>query len=116
MIVGIIRQKPVLTYASIIFGGMLASVNLVRWATVATIDMGRKEGGCGAPFTELGPRLVQCGLRRGLLPYQLRHLHPSSHLATTDMSQKLGGDACAFFLGVAGSTLNKMSCGVTLSK
>ena len=30
MIVGIIRRKPVLTYASIIFGGMLASVNSVN--------------------------------------------------------------------------------------
>ena len=29
MIVGIIRRKPVLTYASIIFGDMLASVNSV---------------------------------------------------------------------------------------
>jgi len=27
VIVGIIRQKPVLTHASIVFGGMLASVN-----------------------------------------------------------------------------------------
>jgi len=30
VIVGIIRQKPVLTHASIVFGGMLASVNLVN--------------------------------------------------------------------------------------
>jgi len=30
VIVGIIRRKPVLTYASIIFGGMLASVNSVK--------------------------------------------------------------------------------------
>ena len=30
MIVGIIRRKPVLTYASIIFGNMLASVNSVK--------------------------------------------------------------------------------------
>jgi len=30
VIVGIIRQKPVLTYASIIFGDMLASVNSVK--------------------------------------------------------------------------------------
>ena len=31
MIVGIIRRKPVLTYASIIFGNMLASVNSVKF-------------------------------------------------------------------------------------
>ena len=30
MIVGIIRRKPVLTHASIIFGDMLASVNSVK--------------------------------------------------------------------------------------
>jgi len=30
VIVGIIRRKPVLTHASIIFGGMLASVNLAN--------------------------------------------------------------------------------------
>ena len=30
MIVGIIRRKPVLTHAGIVFGGMLASVNLVN--------------------------------------------------------------------------------------
>jgi len=30
---------------------------------MATADMGRKGGGCCAPFTEeLGPRLRQCGL------------------------------------------------------
>jgi len=45
----------------------------LRWATVATIDMSRKEGrGCCAPFAgKLGPRLTQCGLGRGLLPYQV---------------------------------------------
>ena len=38
----------------------------------ATIDMGRKEGGCCASFAgELGPRLTQCGLGRSLLPYQV---------------------------------------------
>ena len=29
MIVGVIRRKPVLTHASIVFGGMLASANSV---------------------------------------------------------------------------------------
>jgi len=48
----------------------------LRWVTAATIDTGRKEGGavvnCCAPFAgELGPRLTQCGLGRGLLPYQV---------------------------------------------
>jgi len=32
---------------------------------------GPKRGGAAVPFSrELGPRLVQCGLGRGLLPYQ----------------------------------------------
>ena len=38
MIVGIIRQKPVLTHASIIFGGMLASVNSVKKHNVARVE------------------------------------------------------------------------------
>jgi len=43
-----------------------------RWVTVTTIDMGRKEGGHCAAFTQkLGPRLTQCGLGRGLLLYQM---------------------------------------------
>jgi len=39
----------------------------------ATIDMGRKVGGCCAPFRgeELDPHLTQCGLGRGLSPYQV---------------------------------------------
>ena len=42
----------------------------LRWATVATIDMGHKMG-VAVPLSrgELGPRLKQCGLGRGLLPY-----------------------------------------------
>jgi len=33
---------------------------------------GPKRGGCCAPFHgALGTRLIQCGLRRGLLPYQV---------------------------------------------
>jgi len=38
---------------------------------MATIDMGRKEGGCCAPRAELVLRLTECGLGRGLLPYQV---------------------------------------------
>jgi len=42
-----------------------------RWATVATIDMGLKEGVL-CPFRGvLGTSLIQCGLRRGLLTYQV---------------------------------------------
>jgi len=40
---------------------------------------------------ELGPRLVQCGLGQGLLPYQAV------------------GVGVPFFLGVSGSTSNTMS-------
>ena len=39
---------------------------------MATIDMGRKDGGLLCPFrAEMGPRLKHCGLGRGLLPYQV---------------------------------------------
>ena len=40
MIVGIIRRKPVLTYASIIFGNMLASVNSVKNMTNLLVNSG----------------------------------------------------------------------------
>jgi len=40
---------------------------------LATIDMDRKEGGLLCPFMcgELGPHVTQCGLGRGLPPYQV---------------------------------------------
>ena len=39
---------------------------------MATIDMGRKEGELLCPFRgELRPSLIQCGLGRGLLLYQV---------------------------------------------
>jgi len=40
---------------------------------LATIDIGRKVGGllCIFPWGKLGPHLTQCGLGRGLPPYQL---------------------------------------------
>ena len=40
---------------------------------LATIDMGRKEKGCCAPFGrgELGPHPVQCAIDRGLSLYQV---------------------------------------------
>jgi len=45
---------------------------LLRWATMATIDMGLKETGVLCPFRgALGTCLIQCGLRRCLLPYQV---------------------------------------------
>ena len=62
---------------------------------------GPKRGGGGAvvPLSrELGLRLVQCGLGRGLLPYQVAS-HPSSHLATIDIGQKLSGVGVPFFWG-----------------
>jgi len=76
---------------------------------VATIDMSRKEGGAAVLLSrELGPRLVQCGLSRGLLPYQAASssIQPFGH---NRHGQKFGGGGCAFFLGVAGSTSNTMS-------
>ena len=44
----------------------------LRWETVATLDMSRKEGEAAVPLSrgELGPRLT-CDLGRGQLPYQV---------------------------------------------
>jgi len=48
---------------------------------------GPKKGGCYAPFAgDLGPRLTQCGLGRGLLMYQVA----SSSIQPIDMNRKLG--------------------------
>jgi len=58
---------------------------------MATIDMGRKEGGLLCPFRgQLGSHLTQCGLGRGL-PHTNWHLDPFSRLTTTDMDRKVGG-------------------------
>jgi len=38
---------------------------------LATIDMNRKVGGLCPFYGELGPHLTQCGLGRGLPPYQV---------------------------------------------
>jgi len=55
---------------------------------LVTIEMGRKEGGCCAPFAGGGdgsPHLTQCGLGRGLPPYQVASwsIQPFSHNTPT---------------------------------
>jgi len=72
----------------------------LRWVTVATIDMGRKEDrGAAVPLLgrgRLGHCLTQCGMPR---PTSVPSGIPdaSSHYATTYMGQKLEG--CAPFQG-----------------
>jgi len=54
--------------------GTRAQRSIAEMGDRGMVDMGRKEVGCCAPFAgggELGPRLTQCGLERGLLPYQV---------------------------------------------
>jgi len=61
------------------------------------------------PFRgEIGPRPIQCGLGRGLLPYQVESssIQPSGH---NSQGPKIGWGGCAFFLGVAGSQWNTKS-------
>jgi len=51
----------------------------------------KRGGGCCAPLAgELGPRLTQCGLGQGLLPYQVASssIQPFAH--NLEMEQKLG--------------------------
>jgi len=84
--------------------------------------MGRKERGegCCAPFAgggrkELGTHLTECGLApsnttspgRGLPLYQVLSLS-TSHFATTDTGQKLGGSAPFWHRG-AGSPSNTVA-------
>jgi len=74
-----------------------------------TIDRSEKRGrgGCCAPFADSWDRVAgdEVYFRNNW------RLHPSSRLATIDMGQKLGGSACAVFLGVAGSLSNTTSPG-----
>jgi len=83
-------------------------ITRVHCSAVATIDMGRKEGAAVPLSRELGPRLVQCGLGRSLLPYQAASssIQPFGH---NGHGPKIGCGECALFLGVAGSTSNTMS-------
>ena len=62
-------------------------------AVAAMGDRATKKGLLCASFAEgeLGPRLTQCGLGRGLPPYTKWHLDPCSRLATIDVGRKLGG-------------------------
>jgi len=81
-----------------------------RWATVGIIYMGQKgSGGCCAPFAgELGPRLTQCGLGRGLLPCKVASssIHPFGY---NRHEPKTGG--CAPFIGTAANPSNTTSPG-----
>jgi len=64
----------------------------MRWATVATTDMGRKEGGgCCAPFAESCREAVKHNVAWAEVYFCTKwHLHPSSRFATIDMNRKLG--------------------------
>jgi len=60
---------------------------------------GPKRWGLLCPFrAELGPRLIQCGLGRVLLPYQVASssIQPFGH---KNMGQKLGESGCALCSG-----------------
>jgi len=70
---------------------------------------GPKTGAVVPLSRELGPRLIQCGLSRGLLPYQAASssIQPFGH---NRHGPKIGwGVGVPFFLGVAGYTSNNMS-------
>jgi len=82
---------------------------LLRWATVATIDIGGREWRLLCSFRrELGPRLIQCGLGRGLLPSQVASssIQPFCH---NRHGPKIGWEWVCPFLGLAGSPSNTKS-------
>ena len=89
---------------------------VAEMGTVATIDMGRKDGrGAAVPFrTELGPRLIQCGLGRGLHPYQVASssIQPFGHNKHGAENWVVVGVPSV--LGVAGSLSNTKSIGPSL--
>jgi len=53
--------------------------------------MGRKLGAVPLWGGELGPHLTQCGLGRGLPPYQAAYVDPPSRLAMIYMDRGLCG-------------------------
>jgi len=62
-----------------------------------------------APIAEkLGPRLIQCGLGRGLLPYQVAS-SSIKQFGHNRHGPKIGWGGCALFLGIAGSPSNTKS-------
>jgi len=67
---------------------------------------GLKRWGAAMPLS-WGPRLVPCGLGRGLLPYQAASssIQPFGH---NRHRPKIRWGGCALFLGVAGSTSNTL--------
>jgi len=81
------------------------TLNVLQYKSSAVAEMGdrghnrhgSKEGELLCPVrAELGPRLIQCGLRRGLLPYQVASssIQPFGH---NTHEPKTGG--CAPFKG-----------------
>jgi len=95
---------PKLSVKTNAIGKVTRAQQQLRWATVATIDIwAEKRGRLLRPFHgELGPRLIQCGLGRGLLPHQVASssVQPLSHNRHGPKIRCGGG---ALFLGVAGS-------------
>jgi len=84
--------------------------NTYKSSTVAEMgDRGHNRYGPKKGGGVLGPRLVQCGLSRGLLPYQaaLSSIQPFGH---NRHRPKIGWEwVCPFFWGVAGFISNTMS-------
>ena len=69
---------------------------------------GRKEEGIVPLRGQLGPRLIQCGLCRGLLPYQVTcsFIQPFGH---NRHGPKIRWGGCVLFLELAGSPSNTKS-------
>ena len=78
---------------------------------MATIDMDRKEGAAVLlSWGELGPRLIQCGLSRGLLPYQVASSSIQPFVHNKHGPKIRWVEAVPFFWG-AGSLSNTKSSG-----
>jgi len=81
---------------------------------LATVDIGRKEWGCCAPFRgAAGPHLTQCGLGRDLLPYQMASW--SIQLFGYNTWAKVGGAVPPFLRGEWGPHLTHCCLGWDLS-
>jgi len=63
---------------------------MLTWATVATIDTGRKEGGCCAPFVDTWEPVEYKAAWAEVYFRTNWRLRPSSRLATIKIDRKLG--------------------------
>jgi len=73
-------------------------------------DRGHNRHGCCAPFAGVGPRLLQCGLGRGLLPHQAVSVGFNCLWSPYVIGQTIIFSCCLWSPYVIGQTIIFSSC------